>query len=42
MRKTESRGIVRAEENMKRIASDPLLTSKDIRNMNLKLKKVGR
>jgi F420-non-reducing hydrogenase large subunit len=26
---------------MQRIANDPLLTSKDIRNMNLKLKKVG-
>jgi F420-non-reducing hydrogenase large subunit len=30
-----------AAENMQRIANDPLLTSKDIRNMNLKLKKSG-
>jgi F420-non-reducing hydrogenase large subunit len=28
-------------EEMQQIASDPLLTSKDIRNMNLKLKKTG-
>jgi F420-non-reducing hydrogenase large subunit len=27
-------------EEMQQIASDPLLTSKDIRNMNLKLKKI--
>ena len=26
---------------MKRIANDPLLTSKDIRNMDLKLKRIG-
>lgn len=32
---------LQAAEDMKRIAHDPLLTSKDIRNMNLKLKKVG-
>jgi len=30
-----------AAEDMQRIANDPLLTSKDLRNMNLKLKKVG-
>jgi F420-non-reducing hydrogenase large subunit len=32
---------IQAAENMQRIANDPLLTSKDIRNMNLKLKKSG-
>jgi len=32
---------LQAAEDMQRIANDPLLTSKDIRNMNLKLKKVG-
>jgi F420-non-reducing hydrogenase large subunit len=32
---------LQAAEDMQRIASDPLLTGKDIRNMNLKLKKVG-
>jgi F420-non-reducing hydrogenase large subunit len=32
---------LQAAEDLQRIASDPLLTSKDIRNMNLKLKKVG-
>jgi len=32
---------LQAAEDMQRIADDPLLTSKDIRNMNLKLKKVG-
>jgi len=32
---------LQAAEDMRRIASDPLLTGKDIRNMNLKLKKVG-
>ncbi|MBE0479717.1 MAG: nickel-dependent hydrogenase large subunit [Dehalococcoidia bacterium] len=30
-----------AAEEMQRIAGDPLLTSKDLRNMNLKLKKAG-
>jgi len=32
---------LQAAESMQRIADDPLLTSKDIRNMNFKLKKVG-
>jgi F420-non-reducing hydrogenase large subunit len=32
---------IQAAETMQRIANDPLLTSKDIRNMNLKLKKSG-
>jgi F420-non-reducing hydrogenase large subunit len=32
---------LQAAETMQRIANDPLLTSKDIRNMNLKLKKSG-
>lgn len=32
---------LQAAETMVKIASDPLLTSKDIRNMNLKLKKSG-
>lgn len=32
---------LQAAEHNQMIASDPLLTSKDIRNMNLKLKKVG-
>ncbi len=32
---------LQAAEDMQRIANDPLLTSKDIRNMNLKLKQVG-
>ena len=32
---------LQAAEDMQKIASDPLLTSKDIRNMNLKLKKKG-
>ncbi len=32
---------LQAAENMQRIANDPLLTSKDIRNMNLKMKKSG-
>jgi F420-non-reducing hydrogenase large subunit len=32
---------LQAAEDMQRIASDPLLTSKDIRNMNLRLKKKG-
>ena len=32
---------MQAAEQMQRIANDPLLTSKDIRNMNLRLKKVG-
>jgi F420-non-reducing hydrogenase large subunit len=32
---------LQAAEDMQRIANEPLLTSKDIRNMNLKLKKVG-
>lgn len=32
---------LQAAEDMHRIANDPLLTGKDIRNMNLKLKKVG-
>jgi len=32
---------LQAAEDMQRIARDPLLTSKDIRNMNLKLKKSG-
>ena len=32
---------LQAAEDMQRIANDPLLTGKDIRNMNLKLKKVG-
>ncbi len=32
---------LQAAEDMQRIASEPLLTSKDIRNMNLRLKKVG-
>jgi len=32
---------LQAAEDMQRIANDPLLTSKDIRNMNLKLKRVG-
>ncbi len=32
---------LQAAEDMQRIANDPLLTSKDTRNMNLKLKKVG-
>jgi F420-non-reducing hydrogenase large subunit len=32
---------LQAAEDMQRIANDPLLTGKDIRNMDLKLKKVG-
>ncbi|HEX7363661.1 MAG TPA: Ni/Fe hydrogenase subunit alpha [Dehalococcoidia bacterium] len=32
---------LQAAEHMQRIVNDPLLTSKDIRNMNLKLGKVG-
>jgi F420-non-reducing hydrogenase large subunit len=32
---------LQAAEHMQRIANDPLLTSKDIRNMNLRLNKVG-
>ena len=32
---------LQAAEHMQRIANDPLLTSKDIRNMNLKLNKIG-
>lgn len=32
---------LQAAEDMQRIANEPLLTSKDIRNMNLRLKKVG-
>jgi len=32
---------LQAAEDMQRIANDPLLTSKDIRNMDLKLKKKG-
>ncbi len=32
---------LQAAEDLQRISRDPLLTSKDIRNMNLKLKKVG-
>ncbi len=32
---------LQAAEDMQKIASEPLLTSKDIRNMNLRLKKVG-
>ncbi len=32
---------LQAAEDMQRVASEPLLTSKDIRNMNLRLKKVG-
>ena len=32
---------LQAAEDMQRIANDPLLTGKDLRNMNLKLKKVG-
>jgi F420-non-reducing hydrogenase large subunit len=32
---------LQAAETMVKIANDPLLTSKDIRNMNLKLKKTG-
>jgi F420-non-reducing hydrogenase large subunit len=32
---------VQAAEDMQRIAAEPLLTSKDIRNMNLNLKKTG-
>ena len=32
---------LQAAEDMQRIASDPLLTGRDIRNMNLKLKNVG-
>ncbi len=32
---------LQAAEDMQRIANDPLLTSKDIRNMNLRLKKKG-
>ena len=32
---------LQAAEHMKRIANDPLLTSKDIRNMDLKLKRFG-
>jgi F420-non-reducing hydrogenase large subunit len=32
---------LQAAESMQRIVNDPLLTSKDIRNMNLKLKKSG-
>jgi len=32
---------LQAAEDMQRIANDPMLTGKDIRNMNLKLKKVG-
>ncbi|MDM8000507.1 MAG: Ni/Fe hydrogenase subunit alpha [Dehalococcoidia bacterium] len=32
---------LQAAEDMQRIANDPLLTGKDIRNMNLRLKKVG-
>jgi len=32
---------LQAAEDLQRIANDPLLTSKDIRNMNFKLKKVG-
>lgn len=32
---------LQAAEDMQRIANDPLLTSKDIRNMNLRLKKEG-
>jgi len=32
---------LQAAEDMQRIANDPLLTSKDIRNMNLKLKQKG-
>jgi F420-non-reducing hydrogenase large subunit len=32
---------LQAAEHMQRIASDPLLTSKDIRNMDLKLNRIG-
>lgn len=32
---------LQAAEDMQRIANDPMLTSKDIRNMNLRLKRVG-
>jgi len=32
---------LQAAEDMQRIANDPMLTGKDIRNMNLKLRKVG-
>ncbi|MFA5309512.1 MAG: Ni/Fe hydrogenase subunit alpha [Dehalococcoidales bacterium] len=32
---------LQAAETMQQIAADPMLTSKDIRNMNLKLKKTG-
>ena len=32
---------LQAAEDMQRIANDPLLTSKDLRNMNLRLKKKG-
>jgi len=32
---------LQAAEDMQRIANDPLLTSRDTRNMNLKLKRVG-
>jgi F420-non-reducing hydrogenase large subunit len=32
---------LQAAEDMQRIANDPMLTGKDIRNMNLKLKNVG-
>ena len=32
---------LQAAEHMQRISNDPLLTSKDIRNMNLKLNKIG-
>lgn len=32
---------LQAAEHMQRIANDPLLTSKDIRNMDLKLKRIG-
>jgi F420-non-reducing hydrogenase large subunit len=32
---------LQAAEDMQRIANDPMLTGKDIRNMDLKLKKVG-
>jgi F420-non-reducing hydrogenase large subunit len=32
---------LQAAEDLQRMANDPILTSKDIRNMNLKLKKVG-
>jgi F420-non-reducing hydrogenase large subunit len=32
---------LQAAEDMQRIANEPLLTSKDIRNMNLRLKRIG-